>query len=266
MVLRPLVYLLAAATAASASSSWTSRGAARGPAHDAAAAPSSPPISMGTTIVAARWGNATHGGVVVGADSRTSAGGFVSNRLARKVTPIATSIVVARSGSAADTQNLADDVRQALLDYELEFGAPPPVLAAARLLAGRVYAGKDRLSCSLLCAGWDAAAGAQIYSIPQGGSLMAAEGGFALGGSGSTLIYGWCDSTWREGLEREECCDFVARALELACARDGSSGGLRHLTVIGGADGRIDRRVLAPGGDEAPAAKGEAAEAEGGPS
>ena len=253
-MLRPLVYLLVAATAVPASaSSWTSRGTARGPAHDTA----SPPVSMGTTIVAARWGNATHGGVVIGADSRTSAGGFVSNRLARKVTPIAPSIVVARSGSAADTQNLADDVRQALLDYELEFGAPPPVLAAARLLAGRVYEGKDRLSCSLLCAGWDAAGGAQIYSIPQGGSLMAAEGGFALGGSGSMLIYGWCDSTWREGLGREECCEFVARALELACARDGSSGGLRHLTVIDGAGGRIDRRVLPPGGDEAPVAKAE---------
>ena len=38
---------------------------------------------------------------MVGADSRTSRGDFVTNRLANKITPLADSIVVARSGSAA---------------------------------------------------------------------------------------------------------------------------------------------------------------------
>lgn len=50
-----------------------------------------------TTLVAARF----EGGVVIGADSRTSQGSFVANRLADKITPVAPSIFLARSGSSA---------------------------------------------------------------------------------------------------------------------------------------------------------------------
>lgn len=52
-----------------------------------------------TTLVAARF----EGGVVIGADSRTSQGSFVANRLADKITPVAPSIFLARSGSSAGT-------------------------------------------------------------------------------------------------------------------------------------------------------------------
>lgn len=50
-----------------------------------------------TTLVAARF----EGGVVIGADSRTSQGSFVANRLTDKITPVAPSIFLARSGSSA---------------------------------------------------------------------------------------------------------------------------------------------------------------------
>lgn len=52
-----------------------------------------------TTLVAVRF----EGGVVIGADSRTSQGSFVANRLADKITPVAPSIFLARSGSSAGT-------------------------------------------------------------------------------------------------------------------------------------------------------------------
>lgn len=52
-----------------------------------------------TTLVAARF----DGGVVIGADSRTSQGNFVANRLTDKITPVAPSIFLARSGSSAGT-------------------------------------------------------------------------------------------------------------------------------------------------------------------
>lgn len=50
------------------------------------------------------------GGVVVGADSRTSLGTYVSNRVTDKLTRVTDSIYCCRSGSAADTQAIADIV------------------------------------------------------------------------------------------------------------------------------------------------------------
>lgn len=57
-------------------------------------------VSTGTTIVAAAY----RGGVVLGADSRVTTGIYVSNRVSDKITPLADSIYLCRSGSAADTQ------------------------------------------------------------------------------------------------------------------------------------------------------------------
>ena len=44
------------------------------------------------------------GGVVIGADSRTSMGTFVHNRVTDKLTEVTDNIYCCRSGSAADTQ------------------------------------------------------------------------------------------------------------------------------------------------------------------
>ncbi len=51
------------------------------------------------------------GGVVLGADSRTSTGSYVANRVADKIVPIQDFIWTCRSGSAADTQSIADYVK-----------------------------------------------------------------------------------------------------------------------------------------------------------
>jgi hypothetical protein len=47
-------------------------------------------------------------GVVVGADSRVSTGTYISNRASDKITPLADNVYLLRSGSAADTQAVAD--------------------------------------------------------------------------------------------------------------------------------------------------------------
>jgi 20S proteasome subunit beta 1 len=48
---------------------------------------------------------------------------------------------------------------------------------------------------------------------------------FAIGGSGSTYIYGLMDATYRVGMDKQECIDFVKKTISHAMARDGSSGG-----------------------------------------
>lgn len=55
---------------------------------------------LGTSIMAVSF----PGGVVLGADSRTSTGSYVANRVSDKLTPCHDRIYCCRSGSAADTQ------------------------------------------------------------------------------------------------------------------------------------------------------------------
>ena len=62
------------------------------------------PPHTGTTVVAATY----DGGVVIGADSRVSTGTYVSNRASDKLTPLSDFVWLLRSGSAADTQAVAD--------------------------------------------------------------------------------------------------------------------------------------------------------------
>jgi 20S proteasome subunit beta 1 len=61
---------------------------------------------------------------------------------------------------------------------------------------------------------------------------------FALGGSGSTFIYGLVDAEYKEGMTKEEALTLVKKAVSHAMARDGSSGGIIR-TVVATADGNV---------------------------
>lgn len=58
------------------------------------------------------------GGVVIGADSRTTMGAYIANRVTDKLTRITDNIYCCRSGSAADTQAIADIVSYHVNFYE----------------------------------------------------------------------------------------------------------------------------------------------------
>lgn len=79
-------------------------------------------------------------------------------------------------------------------------------------------------------AGWDPVEGGQVYEVPLGGACVRLP--FAVGGSGSTYIYGFVDSAYRPGMSKEECITFVRAALSHAMARDGSSGGVIRTVTI----------------------------------
>lgn len=68
------------------------------------------PVQTGTTIMAVSF----DGGVVLGADSRTSTGSYVANKAADKITQLTKNVYICRSGSAAHTQAIADYVRHML--------------------------------------------------------------------------------------------------------------------------------------------------------
>ncbi|RMX42468.1 hypothetical protein pdam_00010905 [Pocillopora damicornis] len=146
----------------------------------------------GTTIMAVEF----NGGVVIGADSRTTTG--------------------------------------------IEMGEQPLVKTVANVFREVCYGNRDSLTAGIICAGWDKREGGQVFSIPLGG--MCVRQPFAIGGSGSTYIYGHCDATYKHGMTKEECFKFVANAVALAMSRDGSSGGIIRLAAID--ESGIERRVI----------------------
>lgn len=197
-------------------------------------------VSLGTSIMAVRFKD----GVILGADSRTTTGTYIANRVSDKLTQIHDTIYCCRSGSAADTQAVADIVKYYLQMYaaQLPAGEKPTTEVAANTFQELCYLNKDNLLAGIICAGYDAKSGGAVYSIPIGGSIHKQE--YAIAGSGLTFIYGWCDKNFRPQMEKDECVSFIRSALAEAIKWDGLSGGVVRMVILT-KDG-VERRILYP--------------------
>ncbi|KAG0556372.1 hypothetical protein M758_11G046800 [Ceratodon purpureus] len=184
------------------------------------------PHSMGTTIMAVEY----DGGVILGADSRTTTGVYVANRASDKITQLTDNVYLCRSGSAADSQVVSDYVRYFLNQHTIQLGRPSTVKTAGTLVKELSYQNKSFLETGLIVAGWDKYDGGSVYGIPLGGTMLRLP--FATGGSGSSYLYGFLDQAWKPDMTHEEAEKLVVKSIALAIARDGASGGVvRTVTV-----------------------------------
>jgi 20S proteasome subunit beta 1 len=240
-------------------------GSARAAAAAAAATSSSGVDYLGTTLVAVKF----DGGVVVGADSRTSRGGgsYVTHATAHKIVPLTAHTVVARSGSAAVTQELAN---RAFVLQQNRFHRYDDTLSNAKLahwFRNEVYdhhqesSSKDPSNVvGLLVAGYDCQDGCgRIFTVAPSGAIIEDGGSYATMGSGSTFALGYLDQTyptnsvpskqatngandvWPPTVNDKEACgslseqsaiDLCRKAIEGSIRRDGSSGGLIRLHIL----------------------------------
>ncbi|XP_064543077.1 proteasome subunit beta type-6-like [Drosophila montana] len=180
----------------------------------------------GTTIIAVEF----DGGVVMGADSRTSCRTYVSNRSADKLTRITDHIYCCRSGSASQTQTLANTVAYAMNYYECSVGEPALVRDAAVHFRNKIYESRQSMMASIIVAGWDRCHGGQVYSVPISG-LMVHEP-CAVAGSGAAYIQGFVTAHYRPGMQQAETVELVKSAVQLAIQHDCSSGGIVRVGVI----------------------------------
>uniref|UniRef100_A0A7N6FIV1 Proteasome 20S subunit beta 9a n=1 Tax=Anabas testudineus TaxID=64144 RepID=A0A7N6FIV1_ANATE len=105
-------------------------------------------VKTGTTIIGIEY----DGGVVLGSDSRVSAGATVVNRVMNKLSPLHDKIYCALSGSAADAQTIAEIVNYQLDVHSMEIGEDPQVRSAATLVKNISYKYKEELSAHLIVA------------------------------------------------------------------------------------------------------------------
>lgn len=183
-------------------------------------------VSLGTSIIAVAFA----GGVVLGADSRTSSGSYIANRVQDKITPLSDFVYMCRSGSASDTQAIAAYVQHWVALHQTEKGGPIDVATAAHLVMQLAYNNKNALQAGIIVAGVDARSSGAVYAVPLGGTLLRVP--YAIGGSGSAYITGWCDKHYRDNFDEASARQFVVDALTHAMARDASSGGcVRTVTI-----------------------------------
>ncbi len=53
----------------------------------------------------------------------------------------------------------------------------------------------------------------KVFTIPLGGMLVRQP--IAIGGSGSTYVYGYVDANYKPGMSEEECVKLVANSMSL---------------------------------------------------
>ena len=120
------------------------------------------------------------GGVILGADSRTSTGSYVANRVSDKIVPIHDYIWCCRSGSAADTQAVADIVKYYIGAHATSLGRLPKVKTVATLMQKICYENKDRLMAGV------------IVGLPTSTDVIAWASSFPPGGSERAGGVGCC--------------------------------------------------------------------------
>lgn len=177
----------------------------------------------GTTIIAIKY----DGGILIGADSRTSMGAYIPSRVTDKLTQITNKIFVCRSGSSADTQMISEYLKMYLNMYS-QLESSVPLVHRAATLASKIIYENPSLLAGLIVAGYDDKP--RIFNISLGGSLMECD--WAIGGSGSAFIYGYCDMNWRSGMSLEEGIRFIKNAVSSAIRRDNASGGCIRMSAI----------------------------------
>ena len=170
------------------------------------------------------------GGVMLAADSRTSSGIYVANRVADKIWPISKNIFALKSGSAADTQFLLQTTKNYISQFAVDYDDKPPVKVAARILQQYQYEYKDYLSANIILCGVDNLEGPCIYSVGFGGTTL--KQNIAMSGSGSTYVFGYIDNNYKANMTKQEAKDFLRNAVALAMYRDNHSGGTIRMLDI----------------------------------
>jgi 20S proteasome subunit beta 1 len=181
--------------------------------------------SLGTTLIGLRLKDC----IILAADSQTSSGNLITNRVADKISILSEYIVCCRSGAAADTQYMVDCLQYEIIKHFNQTRQQMNIRAATQILREICYKEK-KLNYGFICAGWDSFNGCQLYSVSQGGALF--KHGLLLAGSGSIYINSFCDNNYSEEMNYSQSREFIIKAISMAMNRDGSSGGSIKLCTI----------------------------------
>merc|ERR1711935_586812 len=179
----------------------------------------------GTTIV----GMVYKGGVVLGADTRATAGTEVAEKNCEKIHYLAPNIYCCGAGTAADTEKTTDMIAGQLHLHRMASGRDSRVATAKTMLADMLFRYQGHVSAALVLGGVDLN-GPHIYTVYPHGSTDNLP--YATMGSGSHAAMSVFESRYQDDMELEEAKFLVKDAIRAGIFNDLGSGGNVDLTVL----------------------------------
>ncbi|WPT11568.1 Proteasome subunit beta type-7-B [Picochlorum sp. SENEW3] len=179
----------------------------------------------GTTIVGLIYKD----GVVLGADTRSTAGTTVADKNCEKIHYIAPNIYCCGAGTAADTENVTGMISSQLELHRYATGKQSRVNSAMTLLKSHLFKYQGYISAALVLGGVDCK-GPQLFTIYPHGSTDSLP--YCTMGSGSLNAMAVFEAGYKDGMTREEGIDLVTRAIRSGVYNDLGSGSNVDVCVI----------------------------------
>ncbi len=194
----------------------------------------------GTTIA----GIVFKDGVVLGADTRATAGSIVADKNCEKIHYIARNIYCCGAGTSADTEATTAMVSSQVELHRLATQQRTPrVVTACTLLKQFLFSRGGNVSAYLVLGGVDRT-GPSLYTVAAHGSTDRLP--FVTMGSGSLAAMAVFEDQWRENLDLDAAVALVQRAIMSGVENDLGSGGNVDITIITAAGADIRRNSLTP--------------------
>ncbi|KXN74644.1 proteasome-domain-containing protein [Conidiobolus coronatus NRRL 28638] len=179
----------------------------------------------GTTIV----GIIFKDGVILGADTRATAGTIVSDKNCEKIHYISRNMYCCGAGTAADTEFTTNLISSQLELHRLNTGREPRVVTAMTLLKQHLFKYQGHIGAALILGGIDVN-GPQLFTIYPHGSTDKLP--YVTMGSGSLAAMSVFENNWKADMTQEEGINLVALAIEAGVFNDLGSGSNVDVCVI----------------------------------
>jgi len=179
----------------------------------------------GTTIVGLIYKD----GVVLGADTRSTAGTTVADKNCEKIHYIAPNIYCCGAGTAADTENVTGMISSQLELHRYATGRQSRVNSAMTLLKSHLFRYQGYISAALVLGGVDCK-GPQLFTIYPHGSTDSLP--YCTMGSGSLNAMSVFEDGYKDDMTKEEGIELVTRAIRAGVYNDLGSGSNIDVCVI----------------------------------
>lgn len=182
-------------------------------------------LKTGTTIV----GVVFKDGVVLGADTRATAGQIVADKQCKKIHYMAPNIMCCGAGTAADTEAVTAMISSKLTLHRLETNKQSRVATAMTMLKRHLYRYQGHVSAALVLGGVDVE-GPFLATIAPHGSTDRLP--FVTMGSGSIAAMAAMEAGFKDNMTAEEAKALVHNAIVNGIFNDPYSGTQVDVCVI----------------------------------
>ncbi|KAJ9468931.1 putative proteasome subunit beta type-2 [Diplonema papillatum] len=193
----------------------------------------------GTTIV----GCVYNGGIVLGADTRASAGMEVADKFCQKIHYMAPNIYCCGAGTAADCDHLTNTIASSLTLFRYQNQRETRVKQAETMLRRHLNRYQGHIGAYLVLGGVDLD-GTHLLSISANGFVKRHR--FLAMGSGSLAAESVLDTGFTDQLTEEQAKELVTNAISAGIFNDNGSGGNVDLCVMRKVEGKTKVDYIRP--------------------